>query len=209
MAIGGTSARQMAAIIAMVAAIALFGQVALNIARDGGLGPALLALYGYFTIWSNTAVVLVCALYARRGPGGHPLTRPQVLAAVAVYIIVVGVIYNTLLIGMNPVSGARWWIDRVFHMAVPAAYPLWWWLATPRRRLEWRHLPVAMAVPVAYCFWSLWRGAVTGRYAYFFIDVTLYGWPRVLANIAGLVILFVGLMAAVIALDRRRTAQPA
>lgn len=209
MANGGTTARQMAAIIAMVAAIALFGQVALNIGRDGGLGPALLNLYGYFTIWSNTAVAVVCVRYALRGPDGHILTRPQVLAAVAVYIIVVGVIYNTLLIGMNPVSGVRWWIDRVFHMATPIAYPLWWWLATPRSRLEWRHLPVAMAVPLAYCFWSLWRGAVTGRYAYFFIDVTLLGWPRVLGNIAGLVILFVGLMAAVILADRRRAAQPA
>ena len=44
---------------------------------------------------------------------------------------------------------------------------------------------------------------MTGKYAYFFIDLGKYGVPRVLLNIAGLALLFALLMAVVIAFDRR------
>ena len=55
------------------------------------------------------------------------------------------------------------------------------------------------------------RGLLTGKYAYFFIDIDKYGLARVLINSTGLVMLFVGLMAALIALDRwlARDAVPA
>jgi hypothetical protein len=47
------------------------------------------------------------------------------------------------------------------------------------------------------------KGAITGKYAYFFIDVGKYGVPQVLLNIGGLALLYAALMAVVIAFDRR------
>ncbi|WP_310498396.1 Pr6Pr family membrane protein [Sandarakinorhabdus sp.] len=197
------NARRFAAIIAVLAGCAVAAQFGLNLAKgDRTAAEVLLRLFGYFTIWSNTAVAVVAAHYARHGPVG--LSRPAVLASVLVYIIVVGLIYNTLLIGFNHVTGLRLVIDRVLHMAVPLAYPVWWWRFRPAGALQWRDLAVSLPVPFLYCLWSLYRGAATGKYAYFFIDVGKFGWSQVIVNIAGLVLLFMALMAAAIWVDRRR-----
>jgi hypothetical protein len=56
--------------------------------------------------------------------------------------------------------------------------------------------------PLAYLIWTLVHGAVTGWYPYPFIDVTDLGYPRVLINIAGLVLAFLVIEAALVGLSR-------
>lgn len=203
------AARATAATIALTAGGALVVQIALNMADRGqSLPVALFNLFGFFTIWSNLAVVLVAGR-AAIGGGDDVLARPQLQAAVVAWIIIVGVIYNTLLIGYNHVEGIRWITDRIFHMATPLAWPLWWLAFRARGRLAWRHLPTAMIVPSLYCAFTLVKGQFTGKYPYFFLNADKLGWPQTLINIAGLVALFVALMAAIIALDRRGRTVPA
>jgi hypothetical protein len=201
--------RAVAAGIAMLAGSALAIQFGLDIV-ERGRDPAgeIAHLYGWFTIWSNTAVALIaghCAINGRaRGPG-----HPALLAACAVWIAVVGVIYNTLLVHLNhPPTLARQVIDQVFHTVTPIAWPAWWLWGRPRGYLAWRHLPAVLPLPLAYCGFSLWVGSQTGRYAYFFVDVAMLGWSKVILNILGLAALFTGLMAAAITWDRTRAARP-
>ncbi len=193
-------------LVALLAGGAVLTQAGLNMARavDKGESPllAVLALYGFFTIWSNTLVALVAGRYAMHGSAGGFLTRPGTMAAAAVYIVVVGVIYNTLLARYNPVTGVRLVTDTVLHTVVPIGYALWWLVLVPRRRLAWNAVWLAMAFPFAYCFVALTRGQLTGKYAYFFIDIGKYGWGQVLVNIVGLVLFFTLLMALVIGFDR-------
>lgn len=202
--------RMAAAGIAVLAGGALMLQFGLDIV-ERGRDPAgeIAHLYGWFTIWSNTMVALIAghvALLGRaRGPG-----HPALLAASVVWIMVVGVVYNTLLSQFNhPPTLARQLIDLVFHAIVPLAWPLWWLWGRPAGHLHWRHLAVVLPLPLAYCAFSLWVGSQTGRYAYFFIDVGRYGWGQVIVNIAGLAVFFIGLMAAAIAWDRARVTRPA
>lgn len=201
--------RMAAASIAMLAGGALMAQFALDIV-ERGRDPAgeIAHLYGWFTIWSNTAVALIaghCALLGRaRGPG-----HPALLAASAVWIAVVGVVYNTLLSQYNhPPTVARQLIDMVFHMITPLAWPAWWLWGRPAGALRWGHLVAVLPLPLLYCAFSLWVGSQTGRYAYFFIDAGKLGWGQVALNIIGLAGFFVGLMAAAIAWDRARAVQP-
>jgi hypothetical protein len=120
-----------------------------------------------------------------------------------VYIVVVGLIYNLLLAGYNPQTGLRKVIDLTFHTIIPIAYPLWWLTQVPRGRLGWNALAPALVFPLAYSFVAMGKGAITGKYAYFFIDIGKYGVSQVLLNIAGLALLYAALMAVVIAFDRR------
>lgn len=200
-------ARQIAALVALCAGGAVLAQAGLNIARAAEKGQtvleSVLSMYGYFTIWTNTLVALVAGRYAAAGPGQGLFNRPATLAATTVYIIVVGLIYNLLLARYNPVTGFRLFIDTMLHSVVPIAYTGWWLLLVPRVRLEWRALLTALPFPTAYAVVALVRGAVTGKYAYFFIDIGKYGLPQVLVNIVLLVLFFAGLMALLIALDRR------
>ena len=201
----GTRGRSAAAAIAALVFVTIAAQLALNIAAAPAKGVPLwrvpIDLYGYFTIWSNTLVALVTLKFAR-GDSRGLLGRPSVQASTVVYIIVVGVIYNTLLVQYNPQTGVRLLIDTIFHTIVPIAYPLWWLVFVPRGRLDWTALAPAVIFPVIYGLFALAKGAMTGKYAYFFIDVGKYGLPQVLLNIAALGVLYAALMALVIALDR-------
>ena len=193
-------------VIALFAGGAVLAQAGLNIgaalAKAESPLLAVLAMYGYFTIWGNTLVAMIAARYAVKGDDGSLLTRATTMAAATVYIIVVGAIYNVLLAKYNPVTGFRLLTDTVLHSVVPISYSLWWLLMVPRRRLAWSAIPPALLFPTAYSVVALTRGALTGKYAYFFIDVGKYGIAQVMLNIALLVVFFAGLMALVIGFDR-------
>lgn len=198
--------RQAAGVIAIVAWTAIVVQLGLNFAGAGAKGVPLwrvpIDLYGYFTIWSNTLVALITTRAARGGDDKGLLGRPVTMAATVVYIVVVGAIYNTLLVQYNPQTGLRLVIDTIFHTAIPIAYPLWWLVFVPRGRLGWNALGPTVVFPVIYGVFALVKGSITGKYAYFFIDVGKYGLAQVLINIVLLGLLYAALMAIVIALDR-------
>jgi hypothetical protein len=199
-------ARLLAGGIALLVWVAIAVQLGLNVERAATEGvPAWLVpfrLYGYFTIWANTLVALVTSHFALRGDNESLLARSGTQASTVVYIIVVGAIYNTLLVHYNPQTGPRLAIDTIFHTVVPIAYPLWWLACTPRGRLGWGHVVPVIGLPLAYCAVAMARGLLTGKYAYFFIDIGKYGLSQVLINIAALALLYVGLIAALIGLDR-------
>ena len=207
----GKTARTGAAVIAVIVWAALATQLVLNLGKASATGKPLwivpLELYGYFTIWSNTLVGLIATVVAL-GRGGL-FSRAGTLGAAVVYIIVVGVIYNTLLVQYNPQTGLRLVIDTVFHTVVPLAYPLWWALLVPRGQIAWKAMWGALGFPLAYTFVALSRGALTGKYAYFFLDVAKYGTVQVLLNLVGLVIFFAILMALTIGFDRWRAPRSA
>ena len=200
-------ARRLAGVIAIVAITAIIVQLGLNFARAAADAKPLwmvpIDLYGYFTIWTNTLVAIITARYARGGDEQGLFGRQWLLAATVVYIIVVGLIYNLLLAGYNPQTGLRKIIDLTFHTVIPIAYPLWWLTQISRGRLAWGALAPTLVFPLAYSFVAMGKGAITGKYAYFFIDIGKYGVPQVLLNIAGLALLYAVLMAVVIAFDRR------
>ena len=199
-------ARLLAGGIALLVLAAIVVQLLLNFDRAAAEGvPAWqvpFRLYGFFTIWANTLVALVTSHFAVRGDRDSLLARSGTRAAAVVYIAVVGVIYNSLLVQYNPQTGLRLAIDTIFHTVVPLAYPLWWLACVQRGRLGWGHAIPSIGLPLGYCGVAMGRGLLTGKYAYFFIDIGKYGLSQVLFNIAALTLLHVGLMAALIGLDR-------
>lgn len=200
------SARRAAAVVATLAWTAVTAQLLINLGNAPAEGKPLwtvpLALYGYFTIWSNTLVALVATHFALDADRAALLARPGTLGATVVYIIVVGVIYNLLLAPTHHPVGMARPVNALLHIVVPLAYPLWWLASIPRGRIGWGALLPALAFPTAYCFVAMGRGLASGKYAYFFLDIGKYGVGQVLLNIAGLVVFFASLMAAVIAFDR-------
>ena len=201
-----SAARLAAGVIAVVAWTAIAVQLGLNFGGAEAKGVPLwrvpIDLYGYFTIWSNTLVALITTRFARGGDDKGLLGRPAVIASTVVYIVVVGAIYNFLLVQYNPQTGLRLVIDTIFHTVIPLAYPLWWLVFVPRGRLDWGALLPSVVFPTVYGVFALIKGSMTGKYAYFFIDVGKYGLGQVLINIAALGLLYGVLMAVVIGLDR-------
>jgi hypothetical protein len=60
-----------------------------------------------------------------------------------------------------------------------------------------------MCYPLVYLVYTLIRGSVTGTYPYPFLDVCVIGYGRMLANAAVLLIAFLGMGLAIVAISRK------
>ena len=178
-------ARATGAIIAVAAFGALALQTSLNLDRDGSPLVAAGLLLRFFTIWSNLAAGIVMALVAL-----DRKVAPAILHALATALAIVGVVYWALLAADHQPVGLDRVTNQFHHTLVPVATILWWFAFAPRPRAGWRALPAVMVAPVAYAVFALGYGAVSGFYAYFFLDADKLGWGQLALNIAGLALFF-------------------
>ncbi|MBS0377055.1 MAG: Pr6Pr family membrane protein [Proteobacteria bacterium] len=197
-------ARPLAGLVALAGWLGVVLQLALSARRAMAHGePAwsgVLDALCYFTILTNILVSVTATLVAL---GKRTwLTRPPALAAAAVYIIVVGVIYSLLLRSLWAPVGLQRLADQALHDLTPILYAGWWALCAAKGGLRIADALAWLGYPLAYFAFSLVLGATTGRYLYPFADVQAQGWPAVVRNGALLVALFLVLGAALIAAAR-------
>ena len=94
------STKTFAAIAAAIGWIALILQLYLIIInRTASIPETLLRYFGFFTILTNILVAVSLTMVYLKGisENGHFLTRPKTLTATAVYITIVGLVYNVIL----------------------------------------------------------------------------------------------------------------
>lgn len=196
-----------AAVIAIIVWGALGLQAYLTIGKvidDGGtaLGGVWL-LVGYFTILTNILVALTMTCVAFGGWPGGQNASDAVLAAVTLYIAIVGVVYHILLSKLYDLSGLWKVADTLLHYVSPALTLLFWLIFAPKGRLRFRDAFYWMLYPLAYCAYALVRGHHTGWYPYPFLNVTELGLERVLMNSAAMSAGVLVIALALIAICRR------
>lgn len=165
-----------------------------------------LNFFGFFTIQSNlgaAAAEVVAGIGVLRGRSPAVLLR----AATTTYILLTGVVYNTLLTG---VAGgvALPWANTTLHTLVPAAVVLDWIVARDRPALPWRRLPAVIPYPLLWLIVVLVRGATDGWVPYPFLSPSL-GCATVAAYcgaITAAVLVFAALVWAASRLPVRRRA---
>ncbi|GAB3389142.1 Pr6Pr family membrane protein [Lysobacter fragariae] len=193
----------------MLAAFALVLQYVLLVRSTlQTIGPLLATVryLSYFTIVCNTAVLLVAATAALRPASTQGderlLVRASTRGAVAMYIAIVMGIYIAILRHTWDPQGAQWVADSSLHYAVPVTYLLWWLACVPHGALLWSDLPRWLLMPLVYVVWVFVRGYWVHEYPYPFVDVDQLGIAVALRNCAGIFVLFLGVGAVVIGLDR-------
>lgn len=185
------------AITALVAWFALGLQLYLMIVNtpDNGMTPiqAVARFLLFFTILTNllVAVSLTAFLFKTTGTSGNFLTTPAGMTAIAMYIFVVGVVYNTVLRGLVFLEGPAKLADELLHVVVPALYTLWWIFLAPKTRLPWKKVFPWLLYPFFYLIYAMVRGGMENFYAYPFINVTRHGYDGVLLNSLGLMVAFI------------------
>ena len=60
-----------------------------------------------------------------------------------------------------------------------------------------------MLYPLFYCIYTMIRGGMTGWYPYPFLDADALGYPRVLMNIGGMIVVFFGVAALFVVIAKR------
>ena len=184
-------------ICAVLAWATLIGQY-ICVILEGGYGGFListLAFFGYLTIWCNILVALAFSV-----PFFKPASklraffeRPVVRAAIALYILVVAVVYYALLFANHKPQGIQAVLNAGLHFFLPILYLIDWAFLAKKDELHYKSLPYWTILPLTYGAFNIIRGAATGYYPYPFIDVSTRGMANVgIAMLAFAIIYIIG-----------------
>lgn len=183
-------------LIAIIAWVAVIWQFFISIpnylAKGRTPGGAFIQLLSYFTIESNLliAIGLTVIILLPKTKINRFFSKISTASALAVYIFIVSLVYNLVLRPFWHPKTAYQPDDELLHLVVPIMYILYWLFFLPKQGLEWKQLPGWLLFPALYLVYILIRGALSGFYPYFFLDVKSYGYLQVLLNSAVLLVVF-------------------
>ncbi len=184
---------------------AIIAQFYLNIAaRTTAIPETIFRFFGYFTVDTNILVALCfTSFFLKANPGWSKFfSRQKVLAAVAVYITVVGVVYNTVLRETWNPEGLQLIVDELLHLIIPILFIVFWSIFVPKKELKWKDALPWLIYPLAYIIYIIILGALTGFYPYPFTDVNKLGYNKALLNGGGLIIVFLLLSLLFVAIGK-------
>ena len=135
--------------------------------------------FGFFTLQSNILASIVLAVAGIRGLQRGKQTKRLMLAraSVTTYLIIVGLVYNTLLVGVPGGGGIELgWANAVVHIVSPIYVLVDWVFFADRTAQPWRKFWVVFVYPLVWLAVVLLRGATDGWVPYPFLDpATGYG----------------------------------
>ena len=171
----------------------------------------LVNFFSFFTIDSNVLTVVVfligvVCLIKRETPRAA-LVRDRPRASVTAYMATTGIVYNTLLRGIELPQGTTLpWSNEVLHVVAPILMVIDWLFAPGRNRLEWKTIWIIVIFPLVWGIYTLIRGpltfdAVTGNdywYPYPFMNPNIA--PEGYVSVAFYLVLIAGVIGGVGAL---------
>ncbi len=191
--------------IASFAWTALGLQLFISVENALALGrsvPGAVASYlSFFTVLTNLAIAFCLAFAACEPDDDSFWNWPEVQTALALYILVVAIVYAAVLQGLWVPTGIEFLTERFFHLVMPLLYMAFWLFITPKGSLRLSHQIPWQIYPLAFMCYTLVRGAMVGVYPYPFLNVALYGYEAVFLNSLLLLALFLTLGTFLIILD--------
>jgi hypothetical protein len=214
-------------LMAAAIATAVVAQFLKSIATAADLGrdvtTTVVNFLSFYTILSNVSAAVVLtwagiAWFARRRAADdrESPALAVALACVSTYMIVTGIVYNTLLRGIQLPQGSEPipWSNEILHLVGPIFLLLDVLIGPARRRLPWSRILVVVAFPIAWAVYTLVRGPLTTNpitgypwwYPYPFLDPHLQAWGYggVALYIAGIAVLIALVAWGVVAVGLRR-----
>lgn len=191
---------------------ALLLQLALTSQLLAGAGEgamtALFRFLGYFTVLTNLLVALAFTAAAMAGPVKRRDWTPRlsIMTGIAANIVLVAIGYTLLLRQIWNPAGAQLVADRLLHDVIPLSFVAYWFFFEAGAGLDGRDLLRWTLWPIVFFGVALLRGLKSGWYPYPFIDVGALGPVRALVNAVGLLVGFVLISAAGLAVARWRAA---
>ena len=178
----------------------------LTLANGKTVGEGIVVFLGYFTVLTNLFVALTATLPIITGSGrlGRWFGKPMVLGSAVTSILMVGISYHFLLRNVWQPQGLQLLADTVLHYGVSILAFAYWLIFPPRSKLGVL-APLAWCLyPMVYFVYVFARGELLGSYPYYFIDVTKLGYGKAMSNSFGLLVSFIVLGAAVLAVATLR-----
>ena len=161
-------------------------------------------LFSYFTILCNLLVALSLSfsIFFPKTKTGIYFSSISVQTAIALYIFIVALVYNSVLRGLLILEGWQIVVDNMLHVVIPILYLLYWFFFVPKTYLNWKNGMYWILFPLFYLIYSLIRGAIVQWYPYPFLNADKFGYAHVLFNIGMMVFVFLLGAMGVIALTK-------
>lgn len=171
-----------AALLGWIALILQFYLILRN--REASVPETIIRYFSFFTVLTNMLAALCFSflLLSPRSSFGIFFSRPATLTAIAVYMFVVGMIYNLILRSLWSPQGLQRIADELLHVVNPVCFLVFWIIYVSKSGLQWKYPFLWMIYPVMYVAYILFRGSFSGFYPYPFSDVSKLGYPVVLLN---------------------------
>lgn len=148
------------------------------------VGGAIVHLLSFFTILSN--ILVGCCLLAMQLKPTSAFQRffatNSVITGIALYITIVGLVYNIVLRSLWHPLGLFKLADEFLHSFNPLAFVAIWFVLVPKYKLKLSQALTWLVFPVLYLVYILARGAVYNLYPYPFLNVDNLGYQQVLIN---------------------------
>lgn len=144
----------------------------------------IIRYFSYFTILSNL-LVTISATALLLNPTislARFLSKSKTLTAIAVYILIVGIIYNAVLRSIWQPEGLQKAVDELLHLIIPILYVIYWFVYVNKSQLQWKDFQAWLIFPLIYVTFILLRGALSGFYPYPFMNVAQLGYQQVFIN---------------------------
>jgi hypothetical protein len=197
----------------LFAAVGLFAlglQYGLMLGGNPGVGAGELTVnfFSYFTILTNVVATLafIAALLPATTWAGRLGCSPQLRAAVAMYIAVVGLTYHFLLAATWAPQGWSLLANNLLHYVMPLGFVADWLLFTPKGTLGWRDPARWLAFPLIYMVWTLIHGWASGWsegwWPYWFVNVPALGLGKTAFWFSAMLVFFLTVGFGVVAIDR-------
>lgn len=173
--------------------------------RIASVNETLIRFFSFYTILTNILVALCFTVLLLKPVSrwGRFFSRPQTLTAIAVYITVVGIVYNTILRFIWAPQGLQQVVDELLHFVIPLFFVLYWVLFATKTGLKWKNVLTWIIYPLVYAVFVLFRGTSSGWYPYPFLDANALGYNKVLINVIGLFVAFLLISLLFVAISKR------
>ena len=184
-------------------ALQLYIIVTNNIASNSSVADGIIRFFSFFTVLTNilVALSLTISLVAPYSALGKFFSRTTVKSSVAVYIIIVSIVYNIALKNLWDPQGLQLIADILLHQAIPVLYTLYWLAFVPKGTLTWK-FPVRLLVyPLFYLIYVIVRGGATGHYPYPFMDVSQIGTEKMIINALIIMTAFIVIGFLIVGID--------
>lgn len=161
--------------------------------------------FSFFTILTNILVsVCVMMLFFSADGSDTFFVRSKTISAIAVYITIVGVVYNVVLRSTWNPEGLQKFTDELLHTVIPLLFVVYWYVFVSKNELTWKDSLVWLIYPLVYSVYTLVHGVIADWYPYPFINPDNIGWSSVAINSVIVLITFLVVSLGFIGLGRMK-----
>lgn len=144
----------------------------------------IIRYFSYFTIQSNILIALSFTAFGWESNSqlNRFFTNKNTTTAIAVYITIVALVYNTVLRFIMKLEGLQLIVDTMLPVIIPLVFVIFWYLNINNSHAKWRNTFYWLFFPLIYLLYTIVRGSLVAFYPYPIMDVGKFGLKIVLIN---------------------------